>query len=209
MPRVHQATKSTRGRVYRCTSCQGDILPGERYYYWQRRNMPVQMRHVSCGYPRPTELSSAKTAAVQDAVQDAQSALAGWQPELDGDGSYTEGISEVESILEEVANVAQDVASEYEDGVSGMPDSLQSSPTAEAMNDIAQRLQDWADELSDLNVSEEPDLGDDWESFSSGEDNEATREEWMADREQRLQDWADEVRGEAEDKLSEVPEYEG
>lgn len=209
MPRVTLHTRSSRvtKRPYICTGCRSEIEPGQKYYEWERRYGGPQRRHETCGRPRPTELSSRKTAQVEEAILDAQSAIGSWdQQPLDG---CTEPVESVEleyddltSALEAVAEVAREVASEYEDGVNNMPDALQYSPTGEAMTQVAEALNDWADEVEDF----QPDAAsvdlpdpDDYGSF----------DEWLEAAEQAVSEAVDSVREEAEGKLEDMPEYEG
>ena len=212
MPRVTQHTKSNRGREYRCVApnCTAEsrvIKPGDRYYEWTRRNQAPSRQHVSCGYPRPTQLSSRKTAVIEESIGDAQNEIGAWDPAIpknvSGEESYEIETDELDSILSAVAESARDVASEYEDGVSAMPDSLQSSPTAEAMNDVAQRLNDWADEIEDWASSASTSV--DVPSPDSFDNEEA----WRDALESAHSEVVEEIRGAAESALEDMPEYEG
>jgi hypothetical protein len=198
MPRVTTHTKANAGKkVYRCQRCGQPVEPGQKYYYWSRRVAPNNYQHVDCGYPRPTQLSGRKTAAVLEAAQDAENAVGSFDPEVptvDPDTTDLElDVSDLESALEDAAQSAEDVADEYEEGVSNMPDALQYSPTAEAMNDVAERLRDWAEQLRspdfETNVTAEESSVESWEEA-----------------------WAEAVsaaRDAATDLLGDVPEYEG
>lgn len=217
MPRVHTITKSPRAtkRPYVCTGCREEITAGQRYYKWSKRYGGPRYRHVECGYPRPTELSDRKTAQIEEAVMDAD--LSSWAPEIpedwDGDTeSLDTSLEGLTDLISMVVESARDVASEYEEGVNNMPDGLQYSPTAEAMNDVAQRLNDWADELEYFEpTTDEPD----WPERDRDEDDEDA--EWSDEDEAKFREkvaevyteWADNARSEAEDKLSDMPEYEG
>lgn len=216
MPRVNTATKSPRAtkRPYVCTGCREEITAGQKYYTWSRRYQGARYRHVSCGFPRPTELSSRKTAQVEEAVQDAEGEIQNWTQEpLDGVTEFTEqvelDVSDLETILDGVADEAESVASEYEDGVQNMPEGLQYSPTAEAMTDVAERLNDWAGEMRGF----EPDNGTaidlpDQEDHLD-EKGEFNFSDWLEAAEQAVSDAVDQARSDAQDKLSDMPEYEG
>lgn len=203
MPRVHRKTKSDRGIVtYKCSAspCKlaegrdGDrtIRPGDEFYQWTPRS-GSRYRHVACGYPRPTDLSSRKTAAIEEAVQDAD--LDAWQPELNEQGGYDDGYDDIKSALADVAAVAREVGEEYTMSADSMPENLQYGSQAEAMRDVGSRLEEWADELEA------------WEPDQTEPDFEQadTREE----REEVLTTWADELRNAAVEAMEDIPEYEG
>lgn len=198
MARVYTQTARKSKYERRCTGCGEPIEPGQQCYNWSPRLSGKRFRHVSCGYPRPTELSNRKTAVVQEAAEDAQTAISEWSPELpEVDENTTElelDCSDLESVLEDVATQAEDVAQEYEDGVSNMPDALQYSPTAEAMNEVAEELRSWADDLR----------SPDFETTVYGEGPEGE-----TDWQQAWDDALDAARSAAEDKLGDVPEYQG
>lgn len=211
MPRVttHTARRSKYERT--CTGCREPIQEGEQYYHWTRRVGPKQgsFRHVKCGPPRPTELTTRKTAQVEEAIQDASAP--------DVDYSALDNVDEdnpVESVdldstpfedwALEVADVADQVADEYEEGVSNMPDSLQYSSQAEAMNEVAQELRDWADTLRDR-ASETVTV--DLPALDDAEEGSGTT--WRQLAEDAIdQAWNDKV-SEVEDALGDMPEYQG
>ena len=197
MARVYTQTARSSKFDRRCLACGEPIAPGQLMFTWSPRFSGKQYRHVSCGYPRPTQLSNRKTAQVQEAAEDALSAVAGWAPDLpETDNDQTElelDVSDLESLLEDAAQSAEDVADEYEDGVSNMPDNLQYSPTADAMNEVAQELRDWADNLR----------SPDFETTVYAEDDDDP--DWQ----QAWDDAVEAARQVASDALDNVPEYNG
>jgi hypothetical protein len=216
MPRVYTKTKSKRGKTYNCSGCGEPIKPGQSYYTWSRRfgygRGVSYYRHTKCGFPRPTQLSSRKTAQIEEAVLDANQAIGSWSPTLKfepGDDPVAEVTVEIEhdygdvsAALEEVSGVARDVGQEYEDGADNMPEQLAYSPVAEAMREAKEACDDYADELERWQPDrEEPEIPERIEHETSGE------------FEVRLQDaldsWAEEVRDSAQEALSEIPEYQG
>lgn len=140
--------RSTRERL--CATCRKPILLGDRYYKWVPRTGPRggYVQHQTCGYPRPSQLSSAKTAQVQDLVQ-------GFDP-----GEW-ETIEDLVAMAEDIAQTAEDVADEYESGADSMPDNLQYSPTAEAMRDVAERLREYAEAIRAFTGEDQPEDADD------------------------------------------------
>lgn len=201
MPRVYRKTKSTRGKDYSCAKCGKKIEPGTDYYEFTKRFQSPNRRHVDCGYPKPSDLSSRKTAIIEDAIQ--ALSLGDHVPEADDWGAFVEAIV---ADLSSVADEAESVGDEYESSADSMPDSLQQGYQAEAMRDVATRLRDWADELREFGPdSDEPDMPD-----QTDEDmDEDAEQEWQEACNVAIDDWADEVRGKAEDMLGDMPEYEG
>lgn len=211
MPRVtqHTARKSKYQRT--CTGCGKPVVEGDRYYHWTRRVGPKQgsFRHVACGPPRPTELTSRKTAQVDEAVADYAA------PEVDlsvvrswdtTDTDLPDTLELEAGVFEEavagVADTAEQVGEEYQDSVSNMPDSLQQGEQASMMEDVADRLREWAEELrekaSESITVDVPPRGLD-----------QTGDDWLAEVEQAVQDAWDERASELDDLMGDVPEYEG
>lgn len=196
MPRVHQKVKSKRGKDYTCRVCSKIIEPGQPYYVFEKRYGGPNRRHVSCGYPRPSELSGRKTALIDDAI-------------LDFNPDACESVEDLQAELQAVAEVAREVGQEYEASADNMPESLQYGYQAEAMREVAQELESWADNLEDFEPDEEePDedaisglTGVDWD------DPESVSEAL----EEAKRDWLDQVRDQARSKLEDepVPEYQG
>jgi hypothetical protein len=208
MPRVTSKTKSTRGKTYNCTKCGAPITVGQRFYQWARRfgrSGVTYRRHMDCGFPKPSELSSAKTAVIEDALQDLS--LSSWNPQVpeEWDGNV-ESIdidhSEITDALQGIADTAREVGSEYEDGVSNMPEGLQQGPTGEAMQEIAQELESWADDLESFDPQVD---APDWPERFESEDDDT----WRGRVEDALDTWVADVISEAEDKLGEMPTYQG
>ena len=203
MPRVHTRVKSTRGReTFPCVRCEEPIRVGEQFYTWQQARSPARYQHTSHGYPRPSQLSNRKTALIEDAIQDANETIQNWKPELDDDGSYGGGYEDVSDAINAVAEQAKDVGSEYESSADNMPESLQYGQQAEAMREVAQELDTWADEIESWSPQgDEPDIPDQWTDESD--------DDYRQRCEEALSDWADEVRQSAEEKLGDMPEYQG
>lgn len=212
MARVTRHTKSNRGRTYHCIGpCKLDsseIVAGQEYYEWSPRS-GVRRKHVECGYPRPSQLSSRKTAVVEDAIMDAAEAIGSWEPggELElpagGDATYSDTDCDgLKSILQEVASQAEDVGSEYEQSADNMPESLQYGTQAEAMRDVAGELESWASELTDWDPPDLdlPNRSDDESFAQDGDYQEACLE--------AIDAWKDEARSSAQDAMDDLPEYQ-
>jgi hypothetical protein len=215
MPRVHTATRK-RKVVKRAMNCAGpcklaaergstEILVGDSYYTWSRklsRGGITYFKHVECGRPKPTQLSSRKTAVIDEAIGDAN-----WPtPTFDAnDSGLAENfLAEVKSVVEEIGSVIRDVGQEYQDSFDNMPEGLNQGDTGQALEAVAQEMEDKADELESWDPSsEEPDWPD--TPDESDESDDAIDDE----RQQAFETWADDVLQEAQDAVSEYPEYQG
>lgn len=210
MPRVTTHTKNRGGKaVYRCTKCGQDIHPGTRYFEWSRRfgrSGSTYRRHVDCGYPKPSELSSRKTATVEDAMQDARSVIAAWSPEFptdhDPNDTLDVEIDEITSAFGEVADEADNVGQEYSGNADNMPEALQYGEQAEAMRAVGEELESWAQDLRDW----EPDnVTVDLPDYDEADD----REEYDDACRQAFDDLVESIREQAESAMDDLPEYQG
>lgn len=193
-----------------------EIKVGDTYYTWSRkmgRSGVTYFQHKECGYPKRSQLSSRKTVAIEDAIDDANDRIVAWVPELDPDGTHSGGYEDVTDALQSVAETANDVGQEYQDGFDNMPEGLNQGDTAQAMEAVAQELDSWADDLESWSPSsDEPDMPDkdDYKQagLEDGEDD-YDLDAWRDACETALDDWASEIRSEAEDAMSDMPEYQG
>jgi hypothetical protein len=156
VPKVHRV-KRTRGgkKEYRCVKCGKPIEPGQEYYHWTKYKQPVRQQHVSCGYPKRSQLSNSKMGPVWDAVDDAIAELQKGQT-----------LEDFKSTLESVAQTAHDVASEYEESADNIEQQFSSSATADACRNAAEQLESWAEDLENWEPSVDTDEGtkpvDEW-----------------------------------------------
>jgi len=181
-----------------CNSCSQEIARGDEYYTWEKRYGGPQYRHVSCGYPRQSDLSSAKTAQLHDAISDAQDQIASWDPDAESPDT-----SDLESFLSDVASTARDVAQEYRDSYDNLPENFQMGATGEALETVADELESWADEVESPSFSEDEPTYD--------EDPTESEEQIAKARQETLESWTENVRQEALDHLEsqDVPEHQG
>jgi hypothetical protein len=207
MPRVttHTARPSKYDRI--CTGCGQPIEPGQRYYHWTRRVGPKRgsFRHVECGPPRPTELTSRKTAQVDEAIgsfsaPEVDFAVLDGVDEDNPPESVTLDAAPFEEAVEDVAGTAESVADEYEESADNMPEALQYGAQAEAMRDVAERLRDWAGNLRD--VASDAITVD----LPTDTDPDIT---WRAEAEEAVMAAWDDVVSNVESAMEDVPEYEG
>jgi len=205
MPRVTTATKSDRPtkRPYICTGCRQAIEPGQTYYTWKRRYQGSSYRHVACGRPMPSELSSRKTAQIEDEIINAEKALSAISVEVPAerpeDDSEDMGwvVEEARSILEQVASSARDVGAEYQESADNMPESLQYGYQAEAMREVAEELESWADDLES------------WDPSALTEVDLSTIEDWDTDAESAYSEVLEAILDEARSAMEDMPEYQG
>lgn len=140
MARVVLRTDQGRAKRPRfCQTCREPIVLGDRYYKWAPRTGPRggYFQHQRCGYPRPSQLSSAKTARVHDELH-----------ALDTTQWSGSDLDELMGLVEHVAAAADEVADEYEEGVDSAP-----SHTGEAMQDVADRLHEYAEAIRNFSPS--------------------------------------------------------
>lgn len=191
MPRVFRKTKNRGGhKVYACSAptCRierdggtRDIRPGDDYLTWKFNRGSRFFRHAECGYPKRSELSNSKMAAVWDAVDDF-------------DVSAAASAEDIKSDLEAVAQAAREVADEYQAAADSILSAFPSgNTTSEACSTTADELNSWADDLE----SWEPDDEFDADNYTG------------VDAEEAEQAWLEECRQSAQDKVNESPEYQG
>ena len=158
MPRVYTLTKSTRGKTYNCAKCGQPITAGQVYHDWTRRfgrSGITYRQHASCGRPTPTQLSSRKTAQIEEVLMGISFDDIGYQ--LTGDQAMEadvvvelgDVVDQCREVLQQVADVAREVGEEYQAGVDNMPEGLQQGPTGEAMTAVAEELEQWAGDLEE------------------------------------------------------------
>lgn len=155
MPRVYTKTKANRGRPYNCVRCGQTIEPGTTYYEWSRRfgrSGMTYRQHTEHGRPLPSQLSSRKTARIEDELLTLNLQLAHeldpeQQPEADVVVDLSGLVDEAAEQLEPIASTADEVADEYEEGVQNMPESLQYGAPAEYMQQVADELREWAEAM--------------------------------------------------------------
>jgi len=174
--------------------CSEPIVPGQEFYTWKKRYGGTSYIHTMHGYPRPSMLSNRKTAVIEDAIQDFPGSV--------------EDVEAIKDALQSIADTARDVGSEYEESADNMPESLQQGYQAEAMREVAQELETWADELESWEPdNEEPD--EDAARDALEEDEHGDADAVDAKLNDLRQEWLDEELSNAQDKLGELPEYQG
>lgn len=135
MPRINIVPKSRKPVV--CDRCRTPIPVGSRYMWAKRRYGPRMVRCTKdeCRF-RASDLSSAKTAVIYDAIDDAADKTI-WEAE-DADA--------ICAILEDVAIIAREVADEYDEALSAWPDGSQPDmeERRDACNDFAAELENWS-----------------------------------------------------------------
>lgn len=176
MPRVNRIEKARKATA--CGKCREKIPAGSPYIWIKPRYGSKRVRCTSFGCRfRPTDLSSAKTAQIEEAIEDAEDQVA-----------QADAYSSIQEILGEVATVSRDVGEEYRDA---------SSNWAGGTNDQFKEKADACESLADELES--------WES--SGEsDEDAIRAQAVEDGEDPDEAWdaaLQELRDEAIDKLFE------
>lgn len=150
--------------------------------------------HTSHGYPRPSMLSNRKTAVIEDAIGDFPDSV--------------ESIEDIQSVMQGIAETAREVGQEYGESADNMPESLQQGYQAEAMREVADELETWADEIESWeSENEEPTEDDARNELDEEEQEDADAVSTKLD--EMRSEWLDSELQNAQDKLSDLPEYQG
>ena len=176
MARVQTVPKARK--EHQCGKCGKPISVGEPYKWAKRRYGSKMIRHAAqeCRF-RNSDLFGAKTAQIDDAIEDAQDAI-----------SRAAEIDDIRPLLDDVATVARDVASEYEEASSAW-----AGGQNERFDELAQACSDFADECE----SWEPSVDLDAVKLDAAAEVEREKGESDADFEAREKDVQDEAVEEA------------
>lgn len=133
MSRVNVVQKSLK--PVKCSRCGNTVPKGSSYRHTKQRygGKQIHCMEQACRF-RPSDLSSAKTALIEDAIEDAEIAIA-------EAGSY----EEIKAALEECGSVASDVAGEYQDASGNWAggQNEQFDEKADACDSFADELEGW------------------------------------------------------------------
>lgn len=178
-----------------CGRCGSDIPKGSPYRWAKSRYGPKMIRcmEYACRF-RPTDLSGAKTARIDEAIEDAVQSL-----------SDAVSYDDIKSVLESVAEVVREVSEEYREA----NDAWAGGQGRDDWQELQDACESFADELESWEFSEETDEEEIRQSVRDEED-EPEQGETEDEYEERLKDledaaWneqLDRMREEAEDVLS-------
>lgn len=133
MSRVNRVGKSAK--AHKCGRCGDTIAKGEPYLHTKPRygSKMVRCTKSACRF-RPTDLSGAKTAQVDEAIEDAEELIAN-----------AEDIDSIKDALNDLAQTARDVASEYEEASSNWAGGQNErfDEQAQACNGFADEIDSW------------------------------------------------------------------
>jgi hypothetical protein len=146
MPKVYTYKTAERKKhadkgYYQCVKCHKDILPGQERYEWSFRFGGTMRQHVSCGYPRQSQLTQSKMGeiyAAQEAVEDLIAA---------GPGLFER--SDLVAELENLSEVIGNVASEYEEAAENFGRSGENQERYEALDAYQSEIDQAASEVED------------------------------------------------------------
>lgn len=173
MPRVHRLTAA---KDYPDIG----VAKGGTYFKWKKRHGPTQR---SATYPRPSQLSNAKYAVIEDEIESARRTIEG-----------TDDAEEMKSALQSVADVAREVASEYEESHSNMESAFPSGcPKMEELEEKRDACESFADscESHDIDTGE-LEAHDDSEP-PADEERAKEHDAWAERRLELVQDLRDEA----------------
>lgn len=130
MPKINHVASAKLPTA--CDKCGASIPSGSPYQWTKSRHGNKRVRCVkfSCRF-RPTDLSTAKTARIYEAIEDAEDLIA-----------TASDYESIQSSLNDVANVARDVATEYQDASSAW-----ASGSNDAFDEKADICESFADDL--------------------------------------------------------------
>lgn len=136
-------TVNAARKEQKCDKCQSRIKKGESYRWAKGRytRKMVRCMKAECAF-RPTDLSSAKTAQIDEAINDAHTSL-----------HLAEDLDAIKAVLEDVASVARDVAQEYQDA----NDAWAGGQGREDLQEKVDACEAFADELEGWDPSGETD----------------------------------------------------
>lgn len=134
MPRINIVPKARKPN--KCSKCQNPIPIGAAYQWIKPRygGKRVRCMRHDCRF-RPTDLSGAKTAVIDEAVEDAQDVIA-----------HATCYDDIKAALDDVAGVAHDVAGEYQeasDNWAGGNGNEEFQEKADACETFADDLEGW------------------------------------------------------------------
>jgi len=136
MARVFTVPESRK--QHKCGKCGKDIAVGQPYRWMKPRygGKRIRCTEFACRF-RPTDTSSAKTAQVYEAIEDAESEIGG-----------ASDIDDIKSVLSNVADTARSVADEYNKANStwtqnGASENSEWQEKEEACNEFAYALESW------------------------------------------------------------------
>lgn len=117
--------------AYRCGKCGVTIEPGQKYFYWEPRYGPKQVR-CKDHYPRQSELTTSKMSEVYAAVEAAEDSAQAY------DGTdYTDYSALISSVLE----VVEGVKEEYETAAEQFGGGGENQERAEALEGFIDELE--------------------------------------------------------------------
>lgn len=149
MARVFTVPKSRK--QHKCGKCYKDIEVGSSYRWMKPRygGKCIRCTDYACRF-RPTDTSSAKTAQVYEAIEDAEVEIAG-----------ASDIDTIKDALASVADTARSVADEYNEANStwtqnGASENSEWQEKEEACNEFADTLESWEpDDAPDEDVNDD------------------------------------------------------
>jgi len=141
MSRVNVVPKSRKSVT--CSKC-GTVVPVGSSYRWIKPRYSsklIRCMAEDCCF-RPTDLSSAKVAAIYEAIEDAEATI-----------SLATCLDDIQMALGDVVSIAQDTASEYQ----GASDNWAGGNGNEEFQDKAETCENFANELESWEPSGETD----------------------------------------------------
>lgn len=150
MPRVNEKTKNSAGKPYDCNKCEVPIKAGDKYYQWTFYRCRPSRQHVTCGYPRSSQLTNSKLSGAYAAAEALGDAIALAHKAKDLSGIVDEidtAISDLESVRDE-----------YQESLDNMGENLAQGDTGQQIQENIDALEEYINNLesakSDIETAE-------------------------------------------------------
>jgi len=145
MPKVYTYKTQERRKHadkghHRCNKCGQDILPGQDRYEWSFRFGGTYRRHVTCGFPRPSELTQSKMAQVYAATEAVEDLV-----HAEGDLALDDLVQALETAAEEI----EQVVSEYNEAAENFGGQGENADRAMELDSYADTIRNAADSLDE------------------------------------------------------------
>lgn len=183
MPRVHHVKAQ---KDYKDIG----VKAGEMYYWWRCYRRPKQRSKTR---PRPSQLSSAKSAEVEDAILDARQTIEG-----------ADSVDDITAAIEAVAESAREIAGQYEESAEAMAQTASGGSWEEEVREKQSQLEDFADSLEGFSP-ETSDLDEIDEKIAAKDEKKEGHEDEERDLDQEREDVLSAIKDEATSLLDEFP----
>ena len=150
MPKVYTYTTKARrdGKPpLKCGVCREDILPGQKRYEYEFRYGGKRVRHVTCGYPKRSELTQSKMSSVYATIEGIE-------------GSWGDSTQEIAMNLQAIIDTVEEVKTEYEEAAENFGNAGPSQEMADELDMFQSTLESALSEVENMEREEDEDVDD-------------------------------------------------